>query len=316
MPARGYRRHPRRRSMGPVRLLKVLPLAFLLALPLLSAQADDPAAAEARKRKVEAAKKVLADDRADFEKRVSAAIDRGVAWLRTQQKNTGNFPSFNDHLPPNTYDPIDLGLNALVLLTLAKSGVPSEDKAIQKVKAWCLSDYVIIKKMKKMMVYSASTLLMALDAVDNPQAKEESDVKRDRYGGTTITSKKTPCKYPAADQALVEELAKFLRDSQLAKIGGWRYPGNDIGSTPGDVDLSNTQYALFGLNAAARCGVSVPLDLLQRTLEDVIREQEKDGMPSELFIENPAWEPGFDDPPRFLSAGKRKARGWTYLPGG
>ena len=257
MPARGYRRHPRRRSMGPVRLLKVLPLAFLLALPLLSAQADDPAAAEARKRKVEAAKKVLADDRADFEKRVSAAIDRGVAWLRTQQKNTGNFPSFNDHLPPNTYDPIDLGLNALVLLTLAKSGVPSEDKAIQKVKAWCLSDYVIIKKMKKMMVYSASTLLMALDAVDNPQAKEESDVKRDRYGGTTITSKKTPCKYPAADQALVEELAKFLRDSQLAKIGGWRYPGNDIGSTPGDVDLSNTQYALFGLNAAAIFRVSL-----------------------------------------------------------
>ena len=57
------------------------------------------------------------------------------------------------------------------------------------------------------------------------------------------------------------------------------------------MDLSNTQYALFGLNAAARCGVSVPLDLLQRTLEYVIREQEKDGMPSELFIENPAWEP-------------------------
>ena len=101
------------------------------------------------------------------------------------------------------------------------------------------------------MVYTASTLLMALDAMDNPQAKEESEVKRDRYG-TTVTSKKTPCKYPAADQALVEELAKFLRDSQLAKIGGWRYPGNDIGSTPGDVDLSNTQYALFGLNAAAR----------------------------------------------------------------
>src|SRR5437762_1184882 len=125
--------------MGPVRLLKVLPLAFLLALPLLSAQADDPAAAEARKRKVEAAKKVFG-----------------------------------------------------------------------------LSDYAKMRGRKKVMVYTASTLLMALDAMDNPQAKEESEVKRDRYG-TTVTSKKTPCKYPAADQALVEELAKFLRDSQVSK---------------------------------------------------------------------------------------------------
>src|SRR5207244_10344247 len=96
--------------MGPVRLLKILPFAFLLALPLLSAQADDPAAAEARKRKVEAAKKVLADDRAEFEKRVSAAIDRGVAWLRTQQRAPGNFPSFGDHLPADKYQPMDLGV--------------------------------------------------------------------------------------------------------------------------------------------------------------------------------------------------------------
>ena len=294
---------------------RFLPFALLFLLPLFSAQADDPAAAEERRKRVEAAKKLLADDRAAFEKRVNVAIDRGVAWLRTQQKVTGNFPAFGDHLPANTYQPMDVGVNALVLLTLSKSGVPVEDKVVEKLKSWCLSDYAKMRGLKKVMVYTAATLLMALDAMYNPHAKDETDVKRDRYG-TTITRKKTPCKYPAGVQSLVEELVKFLVGSQVVKIGGWRYPGNDIGSVNGDVDLSNTQYALLGLNAAARCGIAVPDAVWTRTLEYVLREQEKDGMPSELFIENAAWEPGFDEPPKFLSAGKRKARGWTYLPGG
>jgi hypothetical protein len=171
-----------------------------------------------------------------------------------------------------------------------------------------------MKGLKKVMVYTASVLLLALDAAYNRGAKDESEVRKDRYG-TTVSRKKTPCRYPGAVQALVDELARFLRDAQDRKSGGWRYPGNPVGAPPGDADLSNTQYALLGLNAAARCGFSVPVDLWTRALEFLLREQEKDGLPGDLWVENPAWEPGLDDVPRWQKGGTRKARGWTYLPG-
>jgi hypothetical protein len=296
-----------------VRRIVLLVLSTAL-LPLVSARADDPA--EARRKKVEEAKAQIAAERKKLADEVNAAIDRGVLWLRGQQKNKGNFPAYGDKLPSDKYDPMDLGVNALVMLTLAKSGVPAGDKAIDKVLTHCRSDFNLMKSRKKVTVYSAATLLLALDAVFNPQATDETTVEHDRdaYGsGTRVTRKQTPCKYPASVQPLVEELAKILRAAQTP-IGGWRYPGAE-GSVPGVADLSNTQYAMLGLDAAARCGIAVPLETWTKALEYLLKEQDADGLPSELFVQNPAYEPGADDPPRWTSAGKRKARGWTYLPG-
>jgi hypothetical protein len=265
---------------------------------------------------VDAARAALAAERKALNDQVNAAIDKGVLWLRGQQKTKGNFPAYGDKLPSDKYQPMDLGVNALVLLTLAKSGVPVEDKAVEKLLSHCKSDFNLMKGRKNVTVYSAATLLMALDAVYNPQAKDETIIERDRdgYGGATrVTRKKTPCKYPSGVQPLVEELAKILRAAQVP-MGGWRYPGQE-GSVPGVVDLSNTQYAMLALDAAARCGVAVPLEVWTKALDYLLKEQDADGFKSELFVENPAYEPGTDDPPRWVSAGKRKARGWTYLPG-
>ncbi len=293
--------------------------ALVLALvPLVSAGADDPAkdAAKAAERqaKIDAAKVAEAKDKAEFQGRVNDAIDRGVAWLRTRQKATGGFPGMPGTIPGVSYNPMDLGVNALVLLTLAKSGVPAEDKALDRLKSYCLADYAEMKGKRNVKTYTAAVLLMALDALYNPQAKEEATSSTDRYGATA-TRKKTPCKYPGAVQSLVNELVKFLLNAQFAKVGGWRYPGNDVGAPAGEVDMSNTQYALLGLNAACRCGATVPVAVWTTVMEYVLKEQEKDGLPTELWIPNADWSPGLDDVPKFVSAGKRKARGWTYLTG-
>ncbi len=285
-----------------------------------AARAGDPAEdakAEERKQKIEEAKRAIAQDREAFQARVDSAIDRGVVWLRGQQRNTGNFPAFGDHLPKDTYQPMDLGVNALVLLTLAKSGVTPDDKALKRLESYCGSDYAKMKGQKWVKVYTAATLIMALDALYNPAEPGPPQALTDRYGNTPAAPKKKPCKYPPTVARWIEELVDFLRKSQLLAVGGWRYPGNDIGAPAGDVDLSNTQYALMGLNTAARCGIHVPNDVYLKALDYVTKEQEKDSDAgsTELFHENPAWEPGFDDPPRFLSSGKTKTRGWTYLQG-
>src|SRR5262245_62145276 len=288
--------------------------ALLFVSAAMSVHADDPADA-ARKAKVEAAKKKAEEDKKAFQQRVNDAIDKGTKWLLSKQKSNGSFPAFGDNLPPNTYNPMDLGVNALVMLTLVKSGVAPDSKEVEKLKTWCLGNYANMKGLRKVLVYPASVLLMAFEAAYHEPAKEESDVKHDRYG-TTVTRKKTPCKYPAAIGALVDELAKFLAKNQVLKSGGWRYPGVNAGSPAGDADMSNTVYALLGLNAAARCNTVIPIDVWNRSLEYVLKEQEKDGVDADLFVENPAWEPGLTDVQHFQSAGKRKARGWRYAPDG
>jgi hypothetical protein len=289
-------------------------LALLLLAAPSASRADDADAAAAREAKVAAATRALDEDRRAFQARVDAAIDRGVAWLRTQQRSDGGFPAFGDHLPANTYDPMDWGVDALVLLTLAKSGLPPTDKAVERVRARAFADYQRIKGLKKVYVYPAATLILALEALYHPAATESTEVRRERYG-TSVVRKKTPCRYPGPTAALVEELAKFLVGAQAKSVGGWRYPGNEIRSIEGVADVGNTQYALLGLNAAARCGTAVSVEVWLRAMEWLLKTQEQDGTGSELFVENPDWKPGLDDVPAFVSAGRRKARGWTYVPG-
>lgn len=290
-------------------------LLLLALLPLPAAHAADAPDDAARKAKVAAAKEAALAERRALDEKVNAAIDKGVAWLRKRQKSTGAFPAYGDKLPPNSYNPMDLGVNALAMLTLAKCGVPADDKALEKAKTWCLADYAKMKGLKKVLVYPASVMLLAFEAMYHPEAKDEGGVERGRYG-TTVTRKKTPCKYPAAINALVDELAKFLVKHQVAKAGGWRYPGVEAGAPPGDAEMSNTQYALLGLNAAARCGAAIPPEVWTRAMAWVLADQEKDGLDGELWLGNDAWEPGADEVPRWRSGGKRKARGWRYTPDG
>jgi hypothetical protein len=321
------RRPSSSRAAPPSRRLGSIPCAIGLLCACLAgagggasspgrAFAGDPAKDEARKAKIEEAKRQIATDREAFQARVNSAIDRGVVWLRGQQRPSGNMPAYGDNLPKNTYQPMDLGVNALTLLTLAKSGVPSDDKALKRLESWCMSDYAKMKGQKWVKTYTAATLLMALDALYNPAPPAPAEPLRDRYGSTPAPPKR-PCKYPGGVASTVTELVDFIKRAQVPAVGGWRYPGNSEGAPPGDVDLSNTQYALMALNVAGRCGIHVSPEVYLKALEYVLKEQEreKDAGPAELWIENPAWEPGFDDPPRFLSAGKAKARGWTYLQG-
>ena len=64
-------------------------------LTLVSKVTEDGKDAE-RAKKLEAAKAAEAKDLAAFQERVNAAIDRGVAWLKTKQKSTtGGFPARN-----------------------------------------------------------------------------------------------------------------------------------------------------------------------------------------------------------------------------
>ena len=87
------------------------------------------------------------------------------------------------------------------------------------------------------------------------------------------------------------------------------------GSDRAPQDLSNTQYALLALQAAARCGIEVPPRSRRSALEYLLDSRRRTG-PRRAWIENPAYEPGVEDRyGPFQAAAKAQARGWSYLPG-
>jgi hypothetical protein len=288
------------------------------ALALLGspARADEDAAA--RKARAEEGKKREEAERAALGLKVNAAIDRGITWLKGQQKGDGSYPGFADHLLPRQYNAMDVGLNALVMLTLAHGGVTAEDDAVKKCMRFCQFHYAggngswNLKGNGKVTVYTAATVILALDALYRGVTPAVA-AKRDRYGAVE-PPKPSKCKYPDWVKKWIVELTDMIVKWQVA-TGGWRYPGNDIGSEEGDTDLSNTQYALLALDAAARCGIAVPAKTWSQAAEHVLKEQEAEGLPAPVLLEDDTWAAGDPEEKRFREVGKAQLRGWTYLPG-
>ena len=243
---------------------RILPLAGLCAVLLVGASCP-----------VAGADAAAVD--AELQARIDAAIDRGVVWLKARQRQDGGYPAFGDGLPANTYNPLDVGVNALVMQTLAHCGVDREDDAIKKCLSFCRFHYAggkgswNLKGNNKIYVYIAATLILALDAI-NADGHPEEKVKRDRYGNA-IPQKPRPCKMPSQDQKWIRELVDLIVRCQVKASGGWRYPGNPVDSEPSDTDLSNTQYALLALDVADRCGITAPDDTWLLAAEHVLREQ-------------------------------------------
>ena len=260
---------------------------------------------------------------ATLEAQADKAIDRGCSWLRTQQQKHGGFPSLSENRADSrAYSLMDLGLDALVLFTLAHGGARANDKAVKKCMARMQSHYRgdprkgswDLAGSGKLTVYVASMIVLALDALHDATGGKSPKVEADRYG-MPKPPKPVRCKYAKRAQRWIEELVRFLASSQDSS-GGWRYPGNPLDAEEAPSDLSNTQYALLALAAAARCGIHAPIETWQKAAQHVLREQETDGIDGPWWIRNPAWSPEAPpEVPPFTEAARGKVRGWCYLPG-
>jgi hypothetical protein len=169
------------------------------------------------------------DADAAFHARVNTAIDRGVQWLKKEQRPDGSWPA-----PQN--DRFESGVAALGFLTLVKSGVGESDPSVQR----CIRYFGDYKQFEK--TYSTGVLMMAWEAL----------------------------KRGAIDRPKLEAGAKWLLSHRDEKTKLWAYP-------EGDVDGSNTQYALLGLYAASRAGVDVPQESVFQTIHAILKLQQKDG---------------------------------------
>ncbi|HZV02704.1 MAG TPA: hypothetical protein VFF73_38710 [Planctomycetota bacterium] len=201
------------------------------------------------------------DSDADLPKKRAAALEKGIAWLKKQQAADG---SFDDAYQPfqGLGDHLKQGTTALAALALLKSGVAPDDPCIKKA-------FDCMAALPLQRTYSVGCLLMALEARINwaPPDVGEGTVERGGAG-----------KAGQGDLELAKKCVRYLTFNQWKH--GWAYP---MGADGFNEDLSNTQYALLGLEAAERLGLEVPRESYERAQELFVANQEKDGPEVDVF---------------------------------
>jgi hypothetical protein len=191
----------------------------------------------------------------EFRVRVNEAIQHGVRFLKATQQPAGSWKS--------GYRSYPLGPTALGALTLLKCGVPPDDPAVERAFAY-------MREQDLAKVYEVGVLMMAIAARYAPSHDGFTPDETDAYGNPVRAD---PCKDGISDedQAWMKRCVTFLVETQNAE-GVWRYPN-------GGLDVSNTQYALLGLQAANRCGTAVPAKVWLAALKYLVEAQDTFGKP-------------------------------------
>jgi hypothetical protein len=168
---------------------------------------------------------------ADFQKRVDGAIARGLAHLRSLQREDGTFKPHGDYV---------LGTTALAVLALLACDVPRDDPSVRKALDWMFQQ-------EPKRTYEQALCLMAVDRAWTPRSEREH------------LAAGHPVEHPVRDLS-PERMAWARRTAHALETGAsspgsWGYPPK--GTTLLRFDTSNTQYAALGLRAATHLGYPV-----------------------------------------------------------
>jgi hypothetical protein len=244
---------------------------------------------------------------APLDEQIKTAIEKGVAFLRTQQRASGWWGDLGSHVPSYAGTEIvyqyPLGPTALALYTLLKCDVPVTDPAVKKGFDW-------LKKAgiePHTTAYEVSTALLAVTAVADPFKKG----KDSRAAGEKV---RLTGEWRAWATALHAALL------QRRSPRGWRYEANSkvLG---GPEDVSSTQFAVLALAAADRCGIATDPAVYGDAAAYVLTLQETEGPPVERVVRvrakpgpaAPAGGPGRYAPAKPEEAPpKDRARGFRY----
>lgn len=174
------------------------------------------------------------------EKQADAAVSKGAAGLLRLTERSASWKSSPGGLA---------GLSAFAAYALLQSGIAPDDPGLAR----CL-DAVLDRDPQG--IYATSLSALALAA-----AVEKGAPRRERL------------------ERRLQGIADVLVASQL-KSGGWSYValvGFDQTTAGWSYDLSNTQFAILGLRAAANAGAKIPRSTWERALHLLEKAQLEDG---------------------------------------
>ncbi len=314
------------------------PLLLAFVVVLLS-----PAWAAGDEKKDEDKAAEMARKKADIvlKARVNRAIDRGAAWLVTQQKRDGSFKldgnQGNGPFPASRHR---FGETALATLTLAHCGYDAERIEIRKALGYLKKHWRGVMRgdyWPQGSSYSLCITVMALHKLFAQPGDKDGNGRDNRYASAR-KSRDNPCGYPAWAKKVIRSILDWIVENR-AKEGTFRYPGDlpsrpagpapggpgGMGAMPnldGPEDMSNTQYALLALWMGSRCGYRVDHRVLEHVAMRLLALQEKKGP---AIVRRPDPEPRdaerdspyapFKVPGETSDTDRDHARGFGYVSG-
>lgn len=189
---------------------------------------------------------------------IDNAISQGMSYLRNAQLQNGAWRN-------------GPGTTALVLQAIVNNGVPEGyEEAINKAIEYLLTEPQFDK------VYESATLAMALQALDSNKYKDVIAKCAEFLGSSQLPTGMWTYR------AIPEEQWNTLNEKFQAQQASIARPGRSTNNnllppslSPGD--NSNTQFALLGLRAARRAGISVNMDAVRACQEHFMRSQNENG---------------------------------------
>jgi hypothetical protein len=178
--------------------------------------------------------------RAQIDRQADAAIRRGAEALRKMCEKDGAWRMLSGGV---------VGLHAFAVYALLKCDVPSQDPVVAR-------SLDLLLERDPEGIYSTSLVAMALAT-----AVEKGVSRRERV------------------ERRAQRIADILASSQL-KSGGWSYIARvypDQSVEGWSYDLSNTQFAILGLRAAANAGAKIPRTTWERARALLEKMQLPDG---------------------------------------
>jgi len=222
---------------------------------------------------------------------VNAAVDRGIAYLKAQQKPNGSWGPYGA-----SNGQYKVGPTAIALLALLVSGVNKHESFIMRGFDWMLYN-------PPEMTYEIGLAMMALEHKAAPmyerfELERMTPEERKRFRYRRDLSDK--------ERGYMQACRDRLLDRHV-RGGLWAYrPGL------GDGDISNGQYAILGLKAARRCGLAVPREIWKEGLEFFLRHQQSSG----TSVVVPRFRKIASDGTLKFTDRRAEARGWSYSLGG
>ena len=265
----------------------------------------------------------------EFITKVNSAITRGVDFLKGKQLADGTWAG---HFDTWLHGPWRKGMTAFCLLALLRSGTSTTDEVIEKGfkhlrekwENWRAGGSVMFET-ESWRGYEFCCMLMALEARWTPPLGFLKKLQGTQAAGGPGAKVRVPMK----DLEWAKQLAEFLwknmgvSHTEMSKStkGGstveyrdtWSYPLASDGTLS---DRSNTQFAVLGLQAAARMGVLTDDNIWRGVLRNALDFQQRKGeklVPRVVAFEDKK-NPGYIRY-RTIGGGANEARGWAYYCG-
>ena len=211
------------------------------------------------------------EDAAPTPEAIQRAIDAGVVWLKSAQKEDGSFgPCFTDRTydgrPATTGYP--LGPTAFALFTLAVCGVPKEDATVQRGLKWFIEAEHGNDRYSSYESSAVILMLCALNRVEAPKKLLRTGELRTRPEGSRFTGPEW--------MRLDERVQHLIGGKSCYVRGGFGYWDSERDYA----DVSATQFAILALRAASFAGYPVETvrpDLWSRTADFLRGLQDSSG---------------------------------------